>query len=80
MLKTPVQTPFRNGFFLFQSSILSMLAVAAERYMAILLPFQYERIMSPRNAQLALLATWGLAAICGSVPLMDPQTRPSNSE
>lgn len=48
--------------------------------MAILLPFQYERVMSPRNAQLALLATWVLAAICGSVPLMDPQIQPANSE
>ncbi|KAK5847634.1 hypothetical protein PBY51_016745 [Eleginops maclovinus] len=54
-----------------QSSILSLLAVAAERYLAILLPFQYQRIMSPRNAQLALLLTWGLGAISGSVPLMD---------
>ncbi|XP_059184203.1 adenosine receptor A1-like [Centropristis striata] len=54
-----------------QSSILSLLAVAAERYMAILLPFKYQRIMSPRNAQLALLATWGLGAITGTVPLMD---------
>ncbi|KAJ4924231.1 hypothetical protein JOQ06_000471 [Pogonophryne albipinna] len=54
-----------------QSSILSQLAVAAERYMAIILPFQYQRVMSPRNAQLALLLTWGLGAISGSVPLMD---------
>nr|XP_046237971.1 adenosine receptor A2a-like [Scatophagus argus]XP_046237972.1 adenosine receptor A2a-like [Scatophagus argus] len=61
-----------------QSSILSMLAVAAERYMAILLPFQYQRIMSPRKAQLALLITWAMAAITGSVPLMDPQKQPAN--
>ncbi|XP_051284332.1 adenosine receptor A1-like isoform X1 [Dicentrarchus labrax] len=63
-----------------QSSILSMLAVAAERYMAILLPFQYQRVMSPGNARLALLLTWGLAAISGSVPLMDPQKLPADSD
>ncbi|KAG7219549.1 hypothetical protein INR49_019015, partial [Caranx melampygus] len=62
-----------------QSSILSLLAVAAERYMAILLPFQYERMMSPRNAQLALVVTWGLGAITGLVPLMDRQRQPADS-
>ncbi|KAG8004572.1 Adenosine receptor A2a [Nibea albiflora] len=64
----------------FLSSILSMLAVAAERYMAILLPFQYQRVMSPRNARLALLVTWGLAAITGSVPFMDSQRQPPDSD
>ncbi|XP_037617975.1 adenosine receptor A1-like [Sebastes umbrosus] len=63
-----------------QSSILSLLAVAAERYMAILLPFRYQRVMSPRNAQLALLVTWGLGAIFGSVPLMDWKRQPANSD
>ncbi|XP_045910109.1 adenosine receptor A2b-like [Micropterus dolomieu] len=63
-----------------QSSILSLLAVAAERYMAILLPFQYQRVMSPRNARLALLVTWGLGAISGSVPLMDWQRQPADSD
>ncbi|KAM7375196.1 hypothetical protein PAMA_014333 [Pampus argenteus] len=59
-----------------QSSILSLLAVAAERYVAILLPFQYQRVMSPRNAWLALLVTWGLAVIFGSVPFMDWKRQP----
>ncbi|XP_040888358.1 adenosine receptor A1-like [Toxotes jaculatrix] len=63
-----------------QSSILSLLAVAAERYVAILLPFQYQRLMSPRNARLALLVTWGLGAISGSVPLMDWQRQPADSD
>ncbi|XP_042369379.1 adenosine receptor A1-like [Plectropomus leopardus] len=63
-----------------QSSILSLLAIAAERYMAILLPFQYQRIMSPRNAKLALLVTWGLGAISGSVPLMDWKRQPPDSD
>ncbi|XP_028275736.1 adenosine receptor A1-like [Parambassis ranga] len=62
-----------------QSSILSLLAVAAERYMAILLPFQYQRIMSPRSTRLALLATWALGGLSGSVPLMDWQRQPADS-
>lgn len=57
-----------------------MLAVALERYMAILLPFQYERVMSPRNANLALLVTWCLAIVSGSVPLMDPQRQTADSK
>ncbi|XP_030010757.1 adenosine receptor A2a-like [Sphaeramia orbicularis] len=63
-----------------QSSILSLLAVAAERYMAILLPFQYQRIMSHRNAQLALLLTWSLATVCGCVPLMDWHRQPEGTD
>ncbi|KAM9836008.1 adenosine receptor A1-like [Aulostomus maculatus] len=63
-----------------QSSILSLLAVAAERYMAILLPFQYQRVMSPRNAWLALLVTWVMGGISGSVPLMDWQRQPADSD
>ncbi|KAI3365793.1 hypothetical protein L3Q82_000792 [Scortum barcoo] len=62
-----------------QSSILSMLAVAVERYVAVLLPFQYQRVMSSTNARLALLVTWGLGAISGSVPLMDWQRQPADS-
>ncbi|KAK7893276.1 hypothetical protein WMY93_022428 [Mugilogobius chulae] len=62
-----------------QSSVLSLLAVAAERYMAILLPFQYQRLMSPRAARLALLLTWSLAVLSGCVPVIDWQTPPGNS-
>ncbi|KAM3857123.1 adenosine receptor A1-like [Diretmus argenteus] len=64
---------------LMQSSILSLLAVAAERYVAILLPFQYQRIMSPRNARLALITTWGVALVSGSVPLIDWHREPAAS-
>ncbi|XP_076017967.1 adenosine receptor A1-like [Genypterus blacodes] len=62
-----------------QSSILSLLAVAAERYVAILMPFHYQRVMSPRNARLALLLTWVLGTITGTVPLMDWQRQPADS-
>uniref|UniRef100_A0A3Q3Q3Y5 G-protein coupled receptors family 1 profile domain-containing protein n=1 Tax=Monopterus albus TaxID=43700 RepID=A0A3Q3Q3Y5_MONAL len=67
-------------FVLLQSSILSLLAVAAERYMAILLPFQYQHVMSPRNAHLALLVTWGLGAISGTVPLMNWNRQPAHAD
>ncbi|KAK9526098.1 hypothetical protein VZT92_015958 [Zoarces viviparus] len=56
------------------------IAVAAERYMAILLSLQYQRVMSPRNAQLALLVTWGLGAISGTVPLMDCMRQLAHSD
>uniref|UniRef100_A0A3Q3IK37 G-protein coupled receptors family 1 profile domain-containing protein n=1 Tax=Monopterus albus TaxID=43700 RepID=A0A3Q3IK37_MONAL len=62
------------------TSILSLLAVAAERYMAILLPFQYQHVMSPRNAHLALLVTWGLGAISGTVPLMNWNRQPAHAD
>ncbi|KAM4602179.1 adenosine receptor A1-like [Polymixia lowei] len=63
-----------------QSSVLSLVAVAVERYVAILLPFQYQRIMSPRNARLALLLTWILSLLSGSVPLMDWHKQPPDSD
>ncbi|KAG7261751.1 hypothetical protein CRUP_014740 [Coryphaenoides rupestris] len=62
-----------------QSSILSLLAVALERYVAILRPFHYQRVMSPRNARLALVVTWSLALVSGSVPLMDLQRQNQDS-
>lgn len=62
-----------------QSSVLSLLAVAAERYVAILLPLQYQRLMSPRNARLALGLTWTLAVVSGAVPLMGWHNSPPPS-
>ncbi|KAG7256875.1 hypothetical protein CRUP_036843 [Coryphaenoides rupestris] len=57
----------------------SLLAVALERYVAILRPFHYQRVMSPRNARLALVVTWSLALVSGSVPLMDLQRQNQDS-
>ncbi|XP_035380553.1 adenosine receptor A1-like [Electrophorus electricus] len=53
-----------------QSSIFSLLAVAAERYVAIFMPFRYHSLMRPRNALLIILVTWVLAFLIGLVPLM----------
>uniref|UniRef100_A0A4W3HF81 Adenosine receptor B1a n=1 Tax=Callorhinchus milii TaxID=7868 RepID=A0A4W3HF81_CALMI len=53
-----------------QSSIFSMAAVAADRYVAIFLPLSYNALMTPRNAGLTILAAWALSFLIGLVPLM----------
>ncbi|TRY86910.1 hypothetical protein DNTS_002190 [Danionella cerebrum] len=62
-----------------QSSIFSLLAVAIERYVAIFMPFQYHRLMTPRNAILVLCFTWTLAFLIGLVPLMGWHKPPPES-
>lgn len=62
-----------------QSSIFSLLAVAVERYVAIFMPFQYHRLMTPRNAVLILCVTWTLAFLIGLVPLMGWHKPPPES-
>ncbi|XP_074415803.1 adenosine receptor A2a [Scleropages formosus] len=63
-----------------QSSIFSLLAVAVERYVAIFHPFQYQSLMTPRNAVLVILVTWTLAFLIGLVPLMGWHKTPPESE
>lgn len=58
-----------------QSSIFSLLLVAVERYIAIVLPFHYRRLMKPRIAKLVILLTWVLACVMGLIPLMGFQRR-----
>ncbi|XP_063079059.1 adenosine receptor A2a-like [Engraulis encrasicolus] len=53
-----------------QSSILSLLAVAVERYVAIFLPFRHQRYMTGRLAVLVIVCVWVLAFLMGLVPLM----------
>lgn len=62
-----------------QSSIFSLLAIAIERYIAIFMPFQYHRLMTPRNAVLVLCFTWTLAFLIGLVPLMGWHKPPPES-
>ncbi|XP_057209741.1 adenosine receptor A1-like [Triplophysa rosa] len=62
-----------------QSSIFSLLAIAVERYVAIFMPFQYHRLMTPRNAVLVLCVTWTLAFLIGLVPLMGWHKTPPES-
>ncbi|XP_041929065.1 adenosine receptor A2a-like [Alosa sapidissima] len=61
------------------TSIFSLLAVAVERYIAILLPLHYQRIMRPCNARLIILVTWVLAFLTGSIPLMGWHKTPPQS-
>lgn len=61
------------------TSIFSLLAVAVERYIAILLPLHYQRIMRPCNARLIILVTWVLAFLTGSIPLMGWHKSPPQS-
>lgn len=58
-----------------QSSVFSLLAIAIERYVAILLPFHYQRLLKPRNARLVIMLTWVLAFLLSSVPLLDFQNQ-----
>lgn len=53
-----------------QCSVFSLLVIAIERYVAILLPFHYQRLLKPRNARLVILLTWFLAFLLSSVPLI----------
>ncbi|XP_034143836.1 adenosine receptor A2a-like [Esox lucius] len=62
-----------------QSSIFSLLAIAVERYIAILLPLRYCMLMTPRSAILVILVTWVLAFLIGLVPLMGWHKKPPDS-
>lgn len=53
-----------------QASIFGLLAIAVERYISILKPFQYKSLMSPRNSLLVILACWVLAIAIGFLPLL----------
>ncbi|XP_055005365.1 adenosine receptor A2a-like [Boleophthalmus pectinirostris] len=62
-----------------QSSIFSLLAIAVERYMAILMPFHYQVLMTPRHAIMVILSTWLLAFFIGLIPLMGWHKPPPES-
>ncbi|XP_064408608.1 adenosine receptor A2a-like [Latimeria chalumnae] len=53
-----------------QASIFGLLAIAVERYIAVLEPFYYQSIMTPRNSALIILASWVLSIFIGLVPLI----------
>ncbi|XP_075771666.1 adenosine receptor A1-like [Pelodiscus sinensis] len=53
-----------------QASVFGLLAIAVERYISILKPFRYLSLMTPHNALLAILGSWVLATVIGSLPLM----------
>lgn len=53
-----------------QASIFGLLAIAVERYISILKPFQYQSLLSPRNSLLVIAASWLLSILTSLVPLM----------
>lgn len=53
-----------------QASVFGLLAIAVERYVSILKPFQYKSLMSPRNSLLVILACWVLAIAIGFLPML----------
>uniref|UniRef100_K7GC66 G-protein coupled receptors family 1 profile domain-containing protein n=1 Tax=Pelodiscus sinensis TaxID=13735 RepID=K7GC66_PELSI len=50
-----------------QASVFGLLAIAVERYISILKPFRYLSLMTPHNALLAILGSWVLATVIGSL-------------
>uniref|UniRef100_A0A8C5QNX5 G-protein coupled receptors family 1 profile domain-containing protein n=1 Tax=Leptobrachium leishanense TaxID=445787 RepID=A0A8C5QNX5_9ANUR len=52
------------------ASIFGLLAVAVERYISILCPFNYRILVTRRASCLIILGTWVLAAFTGLMPLM----------
>ncbi|XP_063168487.1 adenosine receptor A1-like [Candoia aspera] len=53
-----------------QASVFGLLAIAVERYISILKPFQYQSLMCPRNSLLVILTSWLLSILIGLAPLM----------
>ncbi|KAM4772388.1 adenosine receptor A3-like [Rhinophrynus dorsalis] len=59
-------------------STLSLLAIAVDRYIAILIPLRYESIMTPTNTIIAIVAAWIIALMGGLVPMMGWHKTPSS--
>ncbi|XP_063297597.1 adenosine receptor A1-like [Pelobates fuscus] len=52
------------------SSTFSLLAIAMDRYIAILQPLRYKSIMTPRNALVIIVVGWVTSFLSGLLPLM----------
>nr|XP_025039652.1 alpha-1B adrenergic receptor-like [Pelodiscus sinensis] len=59
------------------ASVFGLLAIAVERYISILKPFRYLSLMTPHNALLAILGSWVLATVIGSLAPPGPSRPPS---
>ncbi|XP_002734583.1 adenosine receptor A1-like [Saccoglossus kowalevskii] len=53
-----------------QSSIFSLLAIAIDRYFAVISPLEYRSMLTGRRALVVILITWFLAFFIGLVPVM----------
>ncbi|MEE6473718.1 hypothetical protein FKM82_010149 [Ascaphus truei] len=60
-------------------STFSLLAVAVDRYIAILNPLRYKSIMTPTNTLTVIMMTWILAFLIGLVPMMGWHKPPSST-
>uniref|UniRef100_A0A8C4WSH8 Adenosine receptor B1a n=1 Tax=Eptatretus burgeri TaxID=7764 RepID=A0A8C4WSH8_EPTBU len=68
-----------SSIFVFtQSSVISLLAVSIERYIAIFSPLRYQVLMTQRNAIVTIFITWTLSLIIGLIPVMGWNTWPSS--
>ncbi|XP_072125930.1 adenosine A2c receptor [Mobula birostris] len=63
-----------------QASIFGLLAIAVERYVAILNPFRYQALVTPRNTARVIITSWALALVIGLVPLMGWRKMPMGDE
>ncbi|KAJ1107013.1 hypothetical protein NDU88_004410 [Pleurodeles waltl] len=52
------------------ASVYGLLAIAVERYISILRPFQYASLMTTKKSLLFILACWVLALLTSLIPLM----------
>ncbi|KAG8443847.1 hypothetical protein GDO86_009149 [Hymenochirus boettgeri] len=59
------------------SSMLSLVSIAVDRYIAILNPLRYKSIMTPRNTFICILCSWSLSAVGGLLPVMGWHKSPS---
>ena len=51
-------------------SILNLLAIALERFLAISDPFRYQRVMTVNTAMVVVAITWVVAILLGLIPMM----------
>ncbi|KAL4623826.1 adenosine receptor A3-like [Arapaima gigas] len=80
-----IELPFNDCLFiccvllvLTQSSVLSLLAIAVDRYLRVRIALRYKRIATQRRSWAAVAVSWVVACILGLVPLFgwhDPNNR-----
>ncbi|KAL4622466.1 adenosine receptor A1-like [Arapaima gigas] len=59
-----------------QSSILSLLAIAIDRYLRVKIPTRYSLVVTQQRAWLAVCICWLLSALMGTVPLLGWHNQP----
>ncbi|XP_043919684.1 glucose-dependent insulinotropic receptor [Protopterus annectens] len=59
-------------------SILTLLLISFDRYLAVRFPLYYLRIMTTRNIVVLIVSLWGISFILGHLPLLLPSLQRSN--